>query len=144
MSQLTRQALSPRDSRGGEEVARRADVLAEGRSVVSSAVPRYALTRTTSPGFAERIVSTAAPISGERSWSLVPLCPDFVVELRSPSDPLPTIEAKMREYLENGARLGWLLDPQERKAYVYVPGEPVWVLNHPDTLSGEPTLASSC
>jgi len=140
--------------------------------VVSSAVPRYALTRTTSPGFAERIVSTAAPISGERSASLVPLasrrtsatskrerlmelfaeqkqrflllCPDFVVELRSPSDPLPTIEAKMREYLENGARLGWLLDPQERKAYVYVPGEPVWVLNHPDTLSGEPTLASSC
>ncbi len=109
--------------------------------MVSSAVPRYALTRTTSPGFAERIVSTAAPISGERSASLVPLCPDFVVELRSPSDPLPTIEAKMREYLENGARLGWLLDPQERKAYVYVPGEPVWVLNHPDTLSGEPALA---
>lgn len=82
-------------------------------------------------------------LTAEQKQRFLPLCPDFVVELRSPSDPVPTIEAKMREYLENGARLGWLLDSQERKAYVYVPGEPVRVLNNPDTLSGEPALAGS-
>ncbi len=108
--------------------------------MVSSAVPRYALTRTTSPGFAERIVSTAAPISGERSWSLVPLCPDIVVELRSPSDPLPTIEEKMREYLENGARLGWLVDPEHKRIYAYRPDTPVRELENPETVSGEPIL----
>ena len=56
-----------------------------------------------------------------------PLCPDFVVELRSRSDALEDLQAKMREYLDNGAQLGWLIDPVDRKVYVYRPQTPVAV-----------------
>jgi Uma2 family endonuclease len=68
------------------------------------------------------------------------LCPDFVVELRSPSDGLAMVQAKMAEYMKNGARLGWLIDPQQRRVYVYRPGSPVEVLEDPATVSGEPVL----
>lgn len=81
-----------------------------------------------------------AHLTAEQKQKFLPLCPDFVVELRSPSDPLATVEAKMREYVENGARLGWLLAPEERKVQVYKPGEPMRVLENPDRLSGEPVL----
>ena len=64
-----------------------------------------------------------------------------MIELRSPSDPLAVIEAKMREYVENGARLGWILDPEERKAHVvYKPGRPAGILRSPVKLSGDPVL----
>jgi Uma2 family endonuclease len=69
-----------------------------------------------------------------------PLCPDFVVELRSPSDPLEHVQAKMREYLDNGAQLGWLIDPIERKVYIYRPQVAVECLDRPQTISGEPVL----
>jgi Uma2 family endonuclease len=69
-----------------------------------------------------------------------PLCPDFVVELRSPSDDLKELQAKMEEYLANGAQLGWLIDPFEKKVYVYRPGEAVAGLDHPESVSGEPLL----
>ncbi len=72
-----------------------------------------------------------------------PICPDFVIELRSPSDRLQPLQDKMEEYLENGALLGWLIDPAERKVYVYrqnAPVAPVECLNDPETLSGEPLL----
>src|SRR3712207_4609813 len=55
-----------------------------------------------------------------RQWDrFLPLCPDFVVELRSPSDSLRLLKAKMEEWLANGARLGWLIDPARRHVYVY-------------------------
>jgi Uma2 family endonuclease len=69
-----------------------------------------------------------------------PLCPDFVVELRSPSDELKELQAKMEEYLANGAQLGWLIDPFEKKVYVYRPGEAVAGLDHPESVSVEPLL----
>jgi Uma2 family endonuclease len=69
-----------------------------------------------------------------------PLCPDFVVEIRSPSDALSTLQAKMQEYLDNGARLGWLIDPLEKKVYVYHPHTPVTCLDHPTTLSSDLVL----
>ncbi len=81
-----------------------------------------------------------ANLTAEQKQKFLPLCPDFVIELRSPSDPLATVEAKMREYVENGTRLGWLLDPQERKVQVYEPGEPVRLLDNPGELSGDPVL----
>ncbi len=81
-----------------------------------------------------------ANLTAEQKRRFLPLCPDFVIELRSPSDSLTTVQAKMREYLENGARLGWLLDPQERKAHVYRPGEAPQVSENPAKLSGEPEL----
>ena len=70
-----------------------------------------------------------------------PLCPDFVLELRSPSDALATVQAKMREYLDNGAQLGWLIDPIERKVYVYRPQAPVECLDNPQTVSDAPLLS---
>jgi Uma2 family endonuclease len=69
-----------------------------------------------------------------------PLCPDFVMELRSPTDALATVQAKMREYLENGAQLGWLIDPIEKKVYVYRPQAPLECLDNPQTVSGDPVL----
>ncbi len=76
----------------------------------------------------------------EQKQKFLPLCPDFVIELRSPSDPLPSLEAKMREYMENGARLGWLLDPEERRVYVYQPEEDARILDKQQKVSGDPVL----
>lgn len=78
--------------------------------------------------------------TAEQKQNFLPLCPDFVIELISPSDHLATVQAKLREYIENGARLGWLLDPDPRRVYVYRPNEPVQVFENPDKLSGEPVL----
>jgi Uma2 family endonuclease len=73
-----------------------------------------------------------------------PLCPDFVVELRSETDSLEQLRSKMREYRNNGARLGWLLDPQTPLAEIYRPAVEVETLNfsldEPPTLSGEDVL----
>lgn len=69
-----------------------------------------------------------------------PICPDFVIELRSPSDRLPDVQRKMAEYLDNGVRLGWLIDPRNNRVHVYRPGQPVEVLEQPATVSGDPVL----
>jgi len=69
-----------------------------------------------------------------------PLCPDFVGEICSRSDWLSRLQEKVQEYIDNGARLGWLLDPLERKVHVYRPGEPVVCLDDPETISGDPVL----
>ena len=70
-----------------------------------------------------------------------PFCPDFVVEIRSTSDNLAPLQAKMRLYLENGALLGWLIDPQNRRVYVYRAGrEEPEQLDDPASLSGESVL----
>lgn len=69
-----------------------------------------------------------------------PLCPDFVVELRSKTDRVKTLTAKMEEYVANGAKLGWLIDPHERKVHVYRTGSAPEILDDPETVSGEPLL----
>ncbi|HEX8635488.1 MAG TPA: Uma2 family endonuclease [Pyrinomonadaceae bacterium] len=69
-----------------------------------------------------------------------PLCPDFVVELRSRTDTLKNLRQKMEEYMANGAQLGWLIDPQERRVYVYRPAAAVAQLDDPRTISGEYVL----
>lgn len=69
-----------------------------------------------------------------------PICPDFVVELRSKTDRLKTARKKMEEYIENGAQLGWLIDPKKKKVHVYRPGAPVEILDNPVEVSGEPLL----
>jgi Uma2 family endonuclease len=84
--------------------------------------------------------SRLASLSLEQKQKFLPLCPDFVVEIRSPSDRLSTVQAKMQEYLENGARLGWLFDPPNRAVYVYRPNQPVERLENPATISGDPVL----
>ena len=81
-------------------------------------------------------------LSREQKEKFLPLCPDFVVEVRSPSDRLSDLRDKMAEYLENGARLGWLLDPQSREVYVYRPGARVQRLRNPGSLPADPELPS--
>ncbi|MDP9456255.1 MAG: hypothetical protein CYG60_12635 [Actinobacteria bacterium] len=85
----------------------------------------------------ERLVD----LSSEQKERFLPLCPDFAVELRSPSDRLEGLQDKMREYLENGARLGWLIDPEGRGVYVYEPGKEVRVLHNPNEVSGGTVLS---
>ncbi len=70
----------------------------------------------------------------------VPLCPDFVVELRSSSDSLKSLQDKMDEYRENGAKLGWFIDPKHRRVEIYRPQQEVEILENPTTLSGEDVL----
>lgn len=69
-----------------------------------------------------------------------PLCPDFVVELCSPTDDIKTVRKKMQEYIENGARLGWLIDPETRTVEIYEPGEEVETLYNPERVAGDPLL----
>lgn len=71
-----------------------------------------------------------------------PLCPDFVIELRSRTDALAMLQAKMQEYIECGAQLGWLIEPLERKVYVSRPNAAVEILDNPQSVSGEPLLQS--
>jgi len=68
------------------------------------------------------------------------ICPDFVVELRSRTDRLSTLQKKMQEYLDNGAKLGWLIDPRRKVVEVYRPGKAVEVLDNPASVSGDPIL----
>lgn len=90
----------------------------------------------------------ASWVSRERWQALTPeqkgtfanICPDFVVELRSSSDTLKSVQDKMREYIDNGALLGWLIDPQHRRVEISRPGKDVEVLENPAELSGETVL----
>jgi Uma2 family endonuclease len=77
----------------------------------------------------------------EQREKFPPIAPDFVLELMSPSDTLEAVQAKMREYLENGVRLGWLLDRRNRQVEIYRPNQAVEVLQAPVRLSGETVLA---
>jgi len=69
-----------------------------------------------------------------------PLCPDFVVELRSPTDRMGALQAKMEEYIANGASLGWLIDPIEKKVYVHRPCAEACCLDNPAAVAGDPVL----
>jgi Uma2 family endonuclease len=86
-------------------------------------------------------------LTPEQRRKLVPLCPDFVVELRSPSDEIADIQAQMREYQENGLRLGWLIDPETQRVEIYrgdrsAPGvRTVEIFENPIQLSGEDVLS---
>lgn len=79
-------------------------------------------------------------LSPEEQKKFPPLCPDFVVELLSPSDSLKETQDKMREYRDNGALLGWLINRKNRQVEIYRPGAEVEVLDSPTQVSGEPVL----
>lgn len=70
----------------------------------------------------------------------LPLCPDFVVELLSPSDSLKMAQSKMQEYIDSGAQLGWLINRKAQQVEVYRADRPVEVLQSPQALSGEGLL----
>lgn len=104
----------------------------EGRGVVSESSGGFVLANGAkrSPDaswIAGDEVRKLDPASVQGYWHL---CPAFVIELRSKSERLPTLRAKMREYIANGARLGWMIDPETRTVEVYEPGR------EPETLTG--------
>ncbi len=79
-------------------------------------------------------------LTPEQQEKFAPICPDVVIELRSKTDSLPKLQAKMREYIENGARLGWLLDRQNQQVEVYRPEQEAERLEAPKTIAAEDIL----
>jgi Uma2 family endonuclease len=79
-------------------------------------------------------------LSDEQKASFAPICPDFVIELRSSSDTLSSLQEKMQEYLSNGILLGWLIDRKNRRVYIYRPGQIEECLENPDPVSCDPIL----
>lgn len=76
----------------------------------------------------------------ERSERFTRIAPDFVIELRSKSDRLPNLKKKMREYIENGVRLGWLIDPFQKKVHIYRENGEIEILENTEKVSGEDVL----
>ena len=79
-------------------------------------------------------------LTPEQRKRFLPLCPDFVIELVSESDDLADTQAKMREYIANGLRLGWLINPKNKQVEIYRPNQEIEVLQSPANLSGEDVL----
>ena len=79
-------------------------------------------------------------LTPEQQQKFAPICPDFIIELRSPSDNLQPLKDKLQEYIDNGVSLGWLIDRKNRKVYIYRPNSEVECLDNPATLSGESVL----
>jgi len=79
-------------------------------------------------------------LSPEQRRTFAPICPDFVLELVSPADDLATLKAKMQEYLENGCRLGWLVNPETRSVTIYRPKVAPEMVTFDVVLSGEDVL----
>ena len=71
---------------------------------------------------------------------MLPFVPDFVAELRPPDDSFTQLCDKMLEYIANGASLGWMIDPSERRVYVYRPDQELVVLENPEIVCGDPWL----
>ena len=79
-------------------------------------------------------------LSPEQRKPFAQIVPDFVVELMSPSDRRSDAQAKMREYIDNGIRLGWLIDPRKKQVEIYEPGKEPLILHEPQSLAGDPVL----
>ena len=94
-----------------------------------------------SPDASWILKSRLAELTDDQKRGFARICPDFVIELRSESDRLVALQRKMEEYIANGTRLGWLIDPRNRRVYIYRPQTPVEILDDPQSLSGEPELA---
>ena len=93
-----------------------------------------------SPDAAWVLRTRLAELTPEQKQKFLPLAPDFVIELKSPTDTLEDIQIKMEEYMANGVRLGWLINPETRRVHIYRPGKEVEVLDNPSEISGEPEL----
>ncbi|MEH2452326.1 Uma2 family endonuclease [Nostoc sp.] len=79
-------------------------------------------------------------LTPEQQEKFAPICPDFLVELRSRTDSLKELQEKMQEYIENGAQLGWLIDRKNKRVEIYCPSKDVEILDNPTSLSGENVL----
>ncbi len=81
-------------------------------------------------------------LTSAQQQKFAPICPDFIIELKSPSDSLSALQKKMREYIqEPGFQLGWLIVREQRQVYIYRPGQPEVCLDNPAIVNGEPVLS---
>ena len=94
-----------------------------------------------SPDAAWTSVQRLEAAGGLNQEGFAPICPDFVIELRSPSDRLALVESKMKTWIANGARVAWLIDPKRRVVAVYRPGDEPEVLHEPTSVQGSGPVA---
>jgi Uma2 family endonuclease len=135
---------------GGESGNQEADLIIDvgnwnrrtrlGKVFSSSTIFRLPNGAERSPDVAWVQLERWEALTPEQRVKFPPLVPDFAIELRSQTDRLKSLQEKMLEYLENGLRLGWLIDPQGQQVEIYRPGKPVEVVILPAKLSGEAVL----
>ena len=124
-----------------QQVANWADSDGTGEVFDSSAGFTLPNGATRSPDTSWILAARWNALTDEQKASFAPIVPDFVIELRSASDTLKSLQEKMQEYIENGVRLGLLIDRKARKVYLYRSGQLSEVLDNPDGVSCEPELA---
>ncbi|MBC5794735.1 Uma2 family endonuclease [Sphaerospermopsis sp. LEGE 00249] len=111
-----------------------------GKAFDSSTGFKLPLGGTRSPDVSWIKIERWNALTPEQRKKFLPLCPDFVIELVSESDDLADTQAKMREYINNGLRLGWLLNPKDKQVEIYRQNQAVEILENPQSLSGEDVL----
>ena len=135
---------------GSKTGMRNADILSQlviwaktdGRGVVfdSSTGFRLANSARRSPDAAWVRRERWQALTEEEQEGFAPLCPDFVIELRSRSDNLPPLHEKMEEWIENGAAMAWMIDQLRKRVFIYRPEMPAELLEAPETIAGDPLL----
>jgi Uma2 family endonuclease len=135
---------------GGETGSRNAKLavllgvwaMQDGRGVAFDSSTGFDLPNgaTRSPDAAWVLRERLGKLTPQQKRKFLPLCPDFVVELQSPSDTLDDLQQKMQEYIGNGTRLGWLLAPDTKTVYIYEHGAPLVQLEAPTQITGDPLL----
>jgi len=111
-----------------------------GKTFSSSTLFKLPTGGDRSPDAAWVELSRWQSLTPEQRRKFPPIAPDFVIELRSPTDNLELLQAKMQEYMDAGVRLGWMLNPQEQQVEIYRQGQPKEVRELPTELSGEDVL----
>lgn len=112
----------------------------KGKSFDSSTGFSLPLGSDRSPGLAWIPIEKWEALDPKVRQGFLPLCPDFVVEILSPTDSWIQTQTKMQEYMDNGCRLGWLLDPKTQRVMIYREGQAPQQVEDPETLSGEAVL----
>jgi Uma2 family endonuclease len=135
---------------GGEGGIQEADLITDltiwnrqtglGKIFSSSTIFRLPNGANRSPDAAWVVLDRWEALNQDDRIKFPPICPDFAIELRSPTDRIKDLQDKMQEYLDNGLRLGWLINPQQRQVEIYRPAQPVDIINQPTLLSGENVL----
>ncbi|MBW4663637.1 MAG: Uma2 family endonuclease [Chroococcus sp. CMT-3BRIN-NPC107] len=135
---------------GGEGGSREADLIADlvywnrhsqlGKVFSSSTCFKLPNGSDRSPDAAWIAKENWDRLTTEQQQKFPPICPDFVIELRSPSDALAALQQKMQEYLSNGLRLGWLINPQDRQIEIYPANQPKQIFNSLQQIDGDDVL----
>jgi Uma2 family endonuclease len=122
------------------KLARWAERNGTGKAFDSSTLFKFSNRAKRSPDASWVLQTRLDALTDDECDGPLPLCPDFVIELRSKTDSLKGLHAKMREYIANGARLGWLIDPTKRTVHVYRPDREPEIVVEPKKMYGKPEL----